>query len=280
MLSKKPMGFSEMLEVLRVSSSFLTYHLENLGELIGKTDDGKYRLSSFGDAAMSTMTKVEDIPATASQQPLEKGPKRIVRSVSAALGLICIVLIALIAYSTVIAVSTQNNYNNLQNQNRQLQTWLDENETLLNQTKANYANVQNQNANLASQVSNLTGTLNLQKSVIWVKNQTVSQQADSYADFYYQVNNVAGYVSVNITSSTTDNTYVEVTYSGHIAFTGIHYDNTITVGKGGIADFPFVIEPVLVFPYLTPLPTIIEIRVGNTNAVGNATETVTITYYY
>lgn len=64
MLSEKPMSFSEMLEVLGVSSSFLTYHLENLGELVGKIDDGKYRLSSFGEAAMATMTKVEDIPTT------------------------------------------------------------------------------------------------------------------------------------------------------------------------------------------------------------------------
>jgi hypothetical protein len=68
MLSKNAMSFSEMLKALEVSSSFLTYHLENLGELILKTDDGKYRLSSFGEAAIATMTKVEDIPATVLQQ--------------------------------------------------------------------------------------------------------------------------------------------------------------------------------------------------------------------
>ena len=71
MLSKKPMSFSEMLDVLGVSNSFLTYHLENLGELVGKMDDGRYRLSSFGEDAMATMTRVEDIPAATPQQTSE-----------------------------------------------------------------------------------------------------------------------------------------------------------------------------------------------------------------
>ena len=68
MLSQKPMSFSEILEALGVSSSFLTYHIENLGELVSKTDDGKYRLSSFGEAAIATMTKVEDIPRNMPSQ--------------------------------------------------------------------------------------------------------------------------------------------------------------------------------------------------------------------
>jgi hypothetical protein len=68
MLSQKPMSFSEILEALGVSSSFLTYHIENLGELVSKTDNGKYRLSSFGEAAIATMTKVEDIPRTVPSQ--------------------------------------------------------------------------------------------------------------------------------------------------------------------------------------------------------------------
>jgi hypothetical protein len=129
MLSKKPMSFSEMLGILGVSSSFLTYHLENLGELIGKVDDGRYRLSSFGEAAIATMTKVEDIPTTAPQQspehpeahswkwsrPLgiiarrfkmrETEPgKTVGRSVAITLGIICILLTAglggAIAYHT------------------------------------------------------------------------------------------------------------------------------------------------------------------------------------
>jgi DNA-binding transcriptional ArsR family regulator len=62
MLSEKPRSFSEMLETSGISSSHLTYHLENLGQLVSKTDDGKYRLSTFGEAAVATMSRVEETP--------------------------------------------------------------------------------------------------------------------------------------------------------------------------------------------------------------------------
>jgi len=62
MLSEKPRNFSEILEALGISSSHLTYHLENLGELVSKTEDGKYKLSTFGEAAVTTMSKVEETP--------------------------------------------------------------------------------------------------------------------------------------------------------------------------------------------------------------------------
>jgi hypothetical protein len=67
-LSDKPMGFSEMLDGLGVSSSHLTYHLESLGELVAKVDGGNYKLSTFGEAAVNTMRIVEDAPAVQSQQ--------------------------------------------------------------------------------------------------------------------------------------------------------------------------------------------------------------------
>jgi hypothetical protein len=68
MLSEKPMTFSEMLDVLKVSSPFLTYHLENLGELVCKAGNGKYRLSAFGDTAVMTMSRVEEMPKPPSSQ--------------------------------------------------------------------------------------------------------------------------------------------------------------------------------------------------------------------
>ncbi|MBM4401513.1 MAG: winged helix-turn-helix transcriptional regulator, partial [Crenarchaeota archaeon] len=63
MLSQKPMTFSQMLETLGVSSSHLTYHLENLGELLTKSEDGQYKLSTFGVASVNTMNIVEEAPA-------------------------------------------------------------------------------------------------------------------------------------------------------------------------------------------------------------------------
>lgn len=62
MLAQKPKTFSRILEELGISSSHLTYHIENLGELITKLDDGKYILSSFGRAAVETMKGVEETP--------------------------------------------------------------------------------------------------------------------------------------------------------------------------------------------------------------------------
>ena len=68
MLSEKPMSFSRMLEELGISSSHLTYHLENLGELVSKAETGEYRLSTFGAAAVDTMRIVEEAPAVRSKQ--------------------------------------------------------------------------------------------------------------------------------------------------------------------------------------------------------------------
>ncbi|MGD0645583.1 MAG: winged helix-turn-helix domain-containing protein [Candidatus Bathyarchaeia archaeon] len=62
MLSEKSMTFSEILEHLAIPSSHLTYHLENLSELVVKKEDGKYKLSSFGDAAVVMMKGAEEVP--------------------------------------------------------------------------------------------------------------------------------------------------------------------------------------------------------------------------
>ena len=61
-LSEKPLSFSEMLELLGVSSPNLTYHLESLGELVTRDEIGVYRLSTFGLASVNTMRVVEEAP--------------------------------------------------------------------------------------------------------------------------------------------------------------------------------------------------------------------------
>ncbi|MGD6809249.1 MAG: winged helix-turn-helix domain-containing protein [Candidatus Bathyarchaeia archaeon] len=62
LLSSKPMTFMEMVDTIGFSTSHLTYHLESLGELIIKSEDGKYRLSSFGEATVGAMKSVEEVP--------------------------------------------------------------------------------------------------------------------------------------------------------------------------------------------------------------------------
>ncbi len=62
MLGQKSMTFMEMVEQLGVSTPHLTYHLESLKELVSKeADDGHYKLSSFGQAAVCAMKGVEDV---------------------------------------------------------------------------------------------------------------------------------------------------------------------------------------------------------------------------
>jgi cell division protein FtsB len=280
MLSKKPMSYSEMLEVLGVSNSFLTYHLENLGELVGKMDDGRYRLSSFGEDAMATMTRVEEIPTTTPHQSPQIRRKKIVwKSVPFALGLICIVLIALVAYLAIAGISAQNSYNNLQNQNKQLQTWLNGNETLLNQTQAKNTNLQNQIDSLNSNVTNLQNQANnfhigsTENSTIWANNENFGHTNEKLNGT--EIDNVglgayvpsAGYVSIRV-SSNNNSTYVGLETLSHLNSTNFNTwypENQFSVGFGGTVVFP-------VLP-----ASWIEIYFG---FIGEATLTVTITYYY
>ena len=46
MLAEKPKTFSQILDELGISSSHLTYHLENLGELVSKIENGVFKSMS------------------------------------------------------------------------------------------------------------------------------------------------------------------------------------------------------------------------------------------
>jgi hypothetical protein len=60
MLQNRELTFSQILEVLSIDSGHLSYHLENLGDLVTRSSDGKYKLSSFGVAAVRLMSGVEE----------------------------------------------------------------------------------------------------------------------------------------------------------------------------------------------------------------------------
>jgi cell division protein FtsL len=158
MLSKKPMSFSEMIEVLGVSNSFLNYHLENLGELISKTDDSKYKLSSFGEAAIATMTKVEDIPITVPHQSPETRANKIVgRSVVTALGIICIILVASLGGAIATYTFVINDKNDAISSLRSQISQLNSNATNLQKQITSYNSTIN---SLMSQVTNLQKQIN------------------------------------------------------------------------------------------------------------------------
>jgi DNA-binding transcriptional ArsR family regulator len=62
MLASGPRSFSELQTAFRIESSHLTYHLDSLAHLVIKGEDGRYVLSSFGEAAVAMMHGVEEGP--------------------------------------------------------------------------------------------------------------------------------------------------------------------------------------------------------------------------
>jgi hypothetical protein len=116
-------------------------------------------------------------------------------------------------------------------------------------------------AKLQNQVDSYENIINFRDWDTWVYNQTVSQPANSYTSWTYDAE-YSGWVEVQVDSSTTNQTYVEVIYSNPP-----NYDQRIVVGSNGLATFPV-------------LPWHMEVRVGNSNLMDGATENVTITYFY
>jgi cell division protein FtsB len=144
--------------------------------------------------------------------------KMVSRNVAIVLGLICIILIASIAYFTVTSISAKNSYDNLQNQNRQLQTWLDGNETLLNQTQDNNTNLQN--------------IVNLNESeVVWTESE-LENYLRITGDLVLGPFEYAGYISVKI--SATADLSVELNYT----FQSLNYSSRVDCGTNGTAIFP------------------------------------------
>ena len=120
-LESKPLAFSELLELLGISSSNLTYHLESLGELVSKDESGVYRLSTFGQASVSTMKIVEEAPPV--QQKRGNPKVRKLRLITGALliGLIICASIAVMQLNSANQVKGQ--LDNLQTDYDQLLSW-------------------------------------------------------------------------------------------------------------------------------------------------------------
>jgi uncharacterized coiled-coil protein SlyX len=200
------MSFSEMTDILGVSNSFLTYHLENLGELVGKTADGKYKLSSFGEAANATMNKVEDIPTIAPHNSkMLKTNWFWSRSAVVALGIVCILLIAglggTIAYYTITINSKQSELDSANKTISQLDATISKQNDAIGQLNTTISNLQNQITSLTSQVSSLKSLLNATPTTVselvndtsdWV-NRTVVLEGSLYHVIFPDVNLPYGY---------------------------------------------------------------------------------------
>jgi len=157
----------------------------------------------------------------------ETKPKKMVsRNVAVALGIICIVLIAIIAYFTVTGISAQNSYNNLQNQNSQLQTWLDGNETLLNQTQTwlngNVTSLQNQVSNLTNTVGELnTRAQQPESQLVWCGDWQINESSNG-GILYWPSN--AGWINVgNYETMTVIMNFSNVQWQGALYLTANAY---------------------------------------------------------
>jgi len=164
--------------------------------------------------------------------------------VTIGLGIVCVILL-------VSLVGTILFYSSIIN---------DKNSTI-NDKNSQISDLSQQVTSSNSQVGNLSSIVNLAKSKIWKNFENVSISA-GYENVWNAVAEYAGYVSVQIFSSTADNIYVRLTYNSH----GVNYDNQISVGTGGTAVFPV-------------LPAPIQMSIGNPGMT-DATMMVTIMYHY
>ena len=99
MLEGKELTFTTIAENLNISSSHLTYHLDNLQELVNKTENG-YQLSRFGEAAVE-MTKTVETPPTPEDQTNGRKLRLIILVLSLAFLLITGVTIDLYGKSSI-----------------------------------------------------------------------------------------------------------------------------------------------------------------------------------
>lgn len=120
-LADKPVSFSELLDLLGVSSPHLTYHLESLGELISKSDDGIYRLSTFGLASVNTMKIVEEAPPVQPRKRLALSFKWKAILAALVIGLILVGSMTYIQYGSLSQLSSEHSL--LQSQYNQLLSW-------------------------------------------------------------------------------------------------------------------------------------------------------------
>ncbi len=121
MLNDKPLPFMEMVTLLGVSSSHLTYHLEALGELITKTAEGQYCLSGFGKATVSAMTGVQEAPELANRRP-----KRLTRRWKAVFAVLMVAVLLLSSFGVYqyVTITQLAEYQaKLEAENQQLLSW-------------------------------------------------------------------------------------------------------------------------------------------------------------
>ncbi|MGD0978725.1 MAG: hypothetical protein ABR962_06235 [Candidatus Bathyarchaeia archaeon] len=178
--------------------------------------------------------------------------KMVSRNVAIALGIICIISIAVIAYLSASIISEHNN-----------SSYFNSYVLTHGHSNADYDALQNQ-------VNDLNDIVNLTKSTGWVNNLTISNAVGNVVSWKPSTSvSYAGYVAVQVSSLTgNNNTFVEMIFSSTIFSSGTY---NADVGQ------PVGVSGTVVFPVLPT--TNLEVKIGTSDGSA-ATETVTIVYFY
>jgi hypothetical protein len=212
-------------------------------------------------------------------------PKKMVsRNVAIALGIICVMLIAILgAVIFFTDTSWQNRFNDLNSSYNNymsthshtnygydsLQSQFNNLSNSFNGLNATYYQLSMNASSLQNQVNSLNNSLNLNESLLlW--NYTIYNPPKTVQEYYswpqdYSWPNYAGYVSVQVISDN-NSTYVEVGWEAY----GINYDSQVLVGTNGTA----------IFPILPLWGNPLVIYIGNTDAPNGAHITFTALYFY
>lgn len=102
-LSQGSQTFTDLQSAFKVNNAVLTYHLDAMKDLICKTEDGKYSLSTMGEGAMALMERVEEPPKVTQTTPSHKNsrPLSILQSAT-----ICIAIILLVSGTYLTSISS------------------------------------------------------------------------------------------------------------------------------------------------------------------------------
>ncbi len=200
------------------------------------------------------------------------------QKVAIILGAVCIILavgvmIALLAY---LPAASQINQLNAQiaKKNENISTLTAQIASLTAQINSQSGQTSSPNqADLQNQINDLQGTLKelynvlyLNASSLLIPSQSFTLDANSTINIWGQTETpliYAGVVTVQVSSSTSSTTFVELSYNSF----GVVYDTQIKVGNSGTASFPI-------------LPGAVTISLGNTDTNGTVTGNVAATYVY
>jgi DNA-binding transcriptional ArsR family regulator len=102
-LSQGSRTFTDLQSSFKVNGAVLTFHLDAMKDLISKTEDGKYSLSTMGEGAMALMERVEEPPKATPTNPSPKSSRRLN---ILQLATICIAIVLLVSGTYLASISS------------------------------------------------------------------------------------------------------------------------------------------------------------------------------